>query len=102
MAAYALFGAYAVIAAIFSGGRDQVWAIWAACGYAVVLLLLWRWPDRRVQTAAVLVSVVLAVVAPLLWLSTAYGLETGMMVIGRSAMHQPSSMPMMKASRRRG
>jgi hypothetical protein len=85
MAAYAVFGAYAVIAAIFSGGRDQVWAIWAACGYAVALLMLWRWPDRRVQAAAVLVSVALAVVAPLLWLSTAYGLETGMMVIGRSA-----------------
>jgi hypothetical protein len=82
MAAYAAFGVYAVAAAIFSGGRDQVWAIWAACGYAVALLMLWRWSGR---TAAVLVSVALAVLAPLLWLSVAFSLEAGMVVIDRSA-----------------
>jgi hypothetical protein len=87
MAVYAVFGAYAVIDAIFSAGRDQVWAIWAACGYAVALLMLWRWPNRPAKgvTAAVLVSVALAVVAPLLWLSVAYSLEDGMRVIDRSA-----------------
>jgi hypothetical protein len=83
IAAYAAFGAYAVVAAIFSAGRDQVWAIWAAVGYAVALLMLWRWPART--GAAVLVSVALAVVAPLLWLSTAYPLEDGMNVIDRAA-----------------
>ena len=83
MAAYAAFGAYAVVAAIFSAGRDQVWAIWAAFGYAVALLMLWRWPGRT--GIAVLVSVALAVVAPLLWLSTAYPLEDGMDVIDRAA-----------------
>ena len=82
MAAYAAFGAYAVAAAVFSGGRDQVWAIWAACGYAVALFMLWRWSGR---IAAVRVSVALAVLAPLLWLSVAYPLETGMVVIDRSA-----------------
>jgi hypothetical protein len=82
MAAYSAFGVYAVAAAIFSGGRDQVWAIWAACGYAAALLILWRWSGR---TAAVLVSVALAVLAPLLWLSVAYPLEAGMAVIDRSA-----------------
>ena len=82
MAAYAAFGAYAVAAAVFSGGRDQVWAIWAACGYAAALFMLWRWSGRM---AAVGVSVALAVLAPLLWLSVAYPLETGMMVIDRSA-----------------
>ena len=82
MAAYAAFGAYAVAAAVFSGGEDQVWAIWAACGYAVALFLLWRWSGRM---AAVLVSVALAVLAPLLWLSVAYPLEAGMAVIDRSA-----------------
>ena len=82
MAAYAAFGAYAVAAAVFSGGEDRVWAIWAACGYAVALFLLWRWSGRM---AAVLVSVALAVLAPLLWLSVAYPLETGMWVIDRSA-----------------
>ena len=44
--------------------------------------MLWRWGNR---TAAVLVSVALAVLAPLLWLSVAYPLEDGMMVIQRSA-----------------
>jgi len=83
MAAYGVFLVYAVIAAIFSGGRDKVWAIWAACGYAVALLMLWR---GRGRTAAVLVSVALAVVAPLLWLSVAYPLEAGMVVIDRSAV----------------
>jgi hypothetical protein len=82
MAAYAAFGAYAVVAAVLSGGRDQVWAIWAACGYAVALIVLWRWGAR---TFALLVSVALAVLAPLLWLSVAYPLEDGMFVIDRSA-----------------
>jgi len=82
MGAYAVFAAYAVLFAVFSAGEDQVWAIWASCGYAVALAILWRWPAR---TAAVLISVALAVVAPLLWLSVAYPLETGMIVIDRSA-----------------
>jgi hypothetical protein len=85
MAAYAAFGAYAVAAAMLSGGRDQVWAIWAACGYAVALFMLWRWRGRRVRMAAVLVSLALAVLAPLLWLSVAYPLEDGMVVIDRAA-----------------
>jgi hypothetical protein len=76
---------YAVAAAILSGGRDQVWSIWAACGYAAALVMLWRWPGRRGLLAAVLVSVALAVLAPLLWLSVAYPLEDGMRVIDRAA-----------------
>ena len=80
--AYTVFLAYAAIDAIGSAGEDQVWAVWAVCGYAVALLMLWRWGHR---TVAVLVSVALAVLAPLLWLSVAYPLEDGMMVIERSA-----------------
>jgi hypothetical protein len=82
MAAYAAFAAYAAIAGVFSAGEDRVWAIWATCGYAVALIMLWRWSTR---IAAVLVSVALAVLAPLLWLSVAYPLEAGMVVIDRSA-----------------
>jgi hypothetical protein len=82
MIGYAVFAGYAVIAAILSGGRDKVWAVWAACGYAVALLLLWR---LRRRAPAVLISVALALVAPLLWLSTAFPLEDGMVVIDRSA-----------------
>ena len=85
MAAYGAFGAYAVAAAFVSGGRDRVWAIWAACGYAVALAMLWCWRSRRGRMAAVGVSVALAVLAPLLWLSVAYPLEDGMVVIDRSA-----------------
>ncbi|HEX2821959.1 MAG TPA: hypothetical protein VHO07_17560 [Streptosporangiaceae bacterium] len=79
---YGVFLAYAVLSAIFAGDRDKVWAIWAACGYAAALLLLWR---SRARTAAVLVAVAVAVLAPLLLLSVAYPLETGMVVIDRSA-----------------
>ncbi|MGH3186871.1 MAG: hypothetical protein ACRDPY_01365 [Streptosporangiaceae bacterium] len=82
IASYAVFAGYAVLFAVFSRGEDQVWAIWASCGYTAALLMLWRWPNR---TAAVLVSVAVAVIAPLLWLSVAYPLEAGMMVIDRSA-----------------
>jgi hypothetical protein len=85
IAAYGAFGAYAVAAAFVSGGRDRVWAIWAACGYAVALAMLWCWRSRRGRMAAVGVSVALAVLAPLLWLSVAYPLEDGMVVIDRSA-----------------
>src|SRR5260370_25151972 len=80
--AYCLFLAYAAIDAIGSAGEDRVWAIWAVCGYAVVVLVLGRGGHG---TAGVLVSVALAVLAPLLWLSVAYPLEDGMMVIERSA-----------------
>ena len=80
--AYAVFAAYAAMDAGLSSGRDQVWAIWAACGDLAALVILWRWGAR---TAAAGVSVALAVLAPLLWLSVAYPLEDGMNVIERSA-----------------
>jgi len=85
MAAYAAFCAYALAAAAVSGGRDRVWSIWAACGYAAALAVLWLWRGRRARITAVGVSVALAVLAPLLWLSVAYPLEDGMMVIDRAA-----------------
>jgi phosphatidylinositol alpha-1,6-mannosyltransferase len=86
MGAYGAFAAYATAAAFLSGGRDRVWAIWAACGYAVALVMLWCWRSRRGRMAAAGVSVALAVLAPLLWLSVAYPLEDGMVVIDRSAV----------------
>jgi len=85
MAVYAAFCAYATMAAAVSGGRDRLWAIWAACGYAAALAVLWLWRGRRGVIAAVGVSVALAVLAPLLWLSVAYPLEDGMNVIDRAA-----------------
>jgi hypothetical protein len=82
MAAFGVFLAYAAISAVLAGGEDKVWSIWAACGYAAALLILWRW---RARTTAALVAVAVAVLAPLLWLSVAYPLEAGMFVIDRSA-----------------
>ena len=84
MAAYAVFSAYAVAAAILSGGRGpEFWPSGPHGGYAAALFMLWRWSSR---TAATGVSVALAVLAPLLWLSVAYPAEAGMLVIDRSAM----------------
>jgi hypothetical protein len=82
MGAYAVFAAYALVDALLSAGRDQVWAIWAACGYSAALAVLWLWRARAVAAA---ISVAVAVLAPLLWLSVAYSLEDGMMVIDRAA-----------------
>ena len=47
--------------------------------------MLWLWRGRRGRIAAVGVSVAVAVLAPLLWLSVAYPLEDGMYVIDRAA-----------------
>lgn len=80
--AYAVFTGYAAVAAGLSGGRDRVWAIWAVCGYAIATLLLWR---RNGWAAPLIVSVLLALVAPLLWNSVAFPLEDGINVINRSA-----------------
>jgi hypothetical protein len=85
MAVYAAFCAYATAAAVVSGGRDRLWSIWAACGYAAALAVIWLWRGRRGLIAAAGVSVALAVLAPLLWLSVAYPLEDGMNVIDRAA-----------------
>jgi hypothetical protein len=81
--AYAVFTGYAAVAAGLSGGRDRVWAIWAVCGYGIATLLLWR---RRGWAAPLTVSVLLALVAPLLWNSVAFPLEDGINVINRSAV----------------
>jgi len=85
IAAYAAFAGYAAIAAVLSGGRDRVWAIWAAFGYAAALLILWRWRHKLSRPVALGVSVALALVAPLLWVSAAFPLEDGMNVIDSSA-----------------
>ena len=82
---YAVFAAYAIVDAVLSAGRDQVWAIWAACGYTAALVVLGLWRGRPAAAVAVGISVAVAVLAPLLWLSVAYPLEDGMVVIDRAA-----------------
>ncbi len=95
-AAYGVFTAYAAVSAGLSGGEDRVWAIWAVCGYGIATLLMWRTlrspggttphdPPQWAWTASLVVSIALALVAPLLWNSVAFPLEDGMKVIDRSA-----------------
>jgi glycosyl transferase family 87 len=79
--AYVVFTGYAAIFAALSAGEDQAWAIWAVCGYALGTVLLWR----RRTAAALVLSLALVLVAPLIWISVDFGLETGMWVIDRSA-----------------
>jgi hypothetical protein len=79
--AYAVFTAYAAMFAGLSGGTDQVWAIWAVCGYALGTLLLWR----RWAGPALGVWLVLALVAPLIWNTVTTPFTDGIVVIERSA-----------------
>jgi hypothetical protein len=80
--AYGAFTAYAAVAAISSQGQDRVWAVCAACGYGTATIVLWR---SRGWAVALLVSVVAALVVPLIWLSTTHPPAAGMEVIVRSA-----------------
>ena len=82
MAAYGAFTAYAALTAIFGKGQDRIWAVCAACGYGAATIVLWR---SRGWAVALLVPVAAALVAPLIWLSTAHPLAAGMAVIVRSA-----------------
>jgi hypothetical protein len=77
-----VFAGYAAVAALTTAGQDRVWALWALPGYGAAALLLWR---GRGRAPALLVSVALALVGPLTWLSVKGPLTAGMIVVGRSA-----------------
>ena len=82
MAAYWIFGAYAVAVVLLAGGQDVIWAAWAAPAYCIAALAL---PWSRSWGVAVLVAV-FAVAAPLLALMAQGGeWAAGMTVIERSA-----------------
>jgi hypothetical protein len=78
---YGVFTAYCAVFAGLSGGTDQIWAIWAVCGYAVGTLLIWR----GYTGLALAVSLALALVAPLVWITIASPFADGIVVIQRSA-----------------
>jgi hypothetical protein len=80
--AYCVFTVYTGIDAVFSGGRDQMWAIWAVCGYGIATLLLWL---RRGWALPLAVSLGLALIAPALQITLSFPAEDGMVVINRSA-----------------
>jgi hypothetical protein len=81
LVAYGVFTWYAAAFTALSAGEDQVWGYWAVCGYGLGVFLL----ARRHLGLALVVSLALAVIAPLIWISVAFPLETGMWVIDRSA-----------------
>ncbi|HZR50684.1 MAG TPA: glycosyltransferase family 87 protein [Streptosporangiaceae bacterium] len=69
LAASGAFAAYATLLAIYTGGADQTWAIWAAVAYGVTTLLLLLTRRTRVPLIVpLLVSVGGALAAPLIWL----------------------------------
>jgi hypothetical protein len=78
---YGVFTAYTAVFAGLSGGTDQIWASWAVGGYALGTLLIWR----RRTGLALAVSLALAVVAPLIWITIASPFADGIVVIHRSA-----------------
>jgi Glycosyltransferase family 87 len=63
---FAAFAAFAGLVAIFSGGDDGIWGAWAACGYGVTAIAVWRWPD---SLAAILPALIFGLAAPLAWLA---------------------------------
>ena len=60
------FAAFAGLVAVFSGGNDGVWGAWAASGYAVTAVAVWRWPN---SLAALLPALAAGLAAPLAWLA---------------------------------
>ena len=80
------FAAYATALAVYSGGADQTWAIWGAVAYGVatVMLLVTR-HTRLPLMVPLLVSLVGALGAPLMWLATRVSPTSEVSVIWQSA-----------------
>lgn len=88
--ASAAFAAYATALAVYTGGADQVWAIWAAVAYGATtaVLLLARMIRRWIvipPLAPLLISLGGALAGPLIWLSTKVSPTPEVQVISRSA-----------------
>jgi hypothetical protein len=86
LAATAAFAAYATALAVYTGGADQTWAIWAAVAYAVTaaMLLLTR-RTKLPLMVPMLVALVGALGAPLFWLATRVSPTPEVTVISQSA-----------------
>src|ERR1700733_9824015 len=86
LAASGAFALYATGLAIYSGGADQTWAVWAAVAYSITTLLIWMTRRTRIPLVVpLLVSVVGALGAPLLWLATKVSPTPEVQVIQRAA-----------------
>jgi Glycosyltransferase family 87 len=86
LAASAAFAAYAVALAVYTGGVDQIWAVWAAVAYSVTTVLILATKRTRVPLIVpLLVSLGGALAAPLVWLATKVQPTAEVEVISRSA-----------------
>jgi hypothetical protein len=86
LAASGAFALYATGLAVYSGGADQTWAVWAAVAYSVTTLLLWLTRKTRIPLVIpLLVSLVGGLGAPLLWLATKVSPTPEVQVIQRAA-----------------
>lgn len=82
---YAAFAAYAGAVAAFSGpGDDRSWGLWAAAGYTAAALAAAWWRSHG-RSAALVVSLGGALVAPVTWLAAHTPPTTDMWVVSRSA-----------------
>jgi glycosyl transferase family 87 len=88
LAATSAFAAYATGLAIYTGGADQTWAVWAAVAYAVTALLILATKGTKVPLVIpLLVGLVGSLGAPLVWLSTRVAPTAEVKVISQSAAH---------------
>jgi hypothetical protein len=86
LAASGAFALYAAALAIYTGGADQTWAIWGAVAYGVTTVLILATRHTRLPLIVpLLVSLVGALGAPLLWLATRVSPTPEVQVISRSA-----------------
>jgi hypothetical protein len=80
------FALYATGLAVYAGGADQTWAIWAAGAYTVTTVLIWVTRRTRVPLIVpLLVSLAGSLAAPLLWLATRVSPTPEVQVIQRAA-----------------
>ena len=81
------FAIYATALAVDTGHADRTWAIWAAVGYAVTTLVLWLTRHKNVPVIVpLLVALVGALAAPLMWLATRVAPTPEVRVISQSAV----------------
>jgi Glycosyltransferase family 87 len=81
------FAIYATALAVDTGHADRTWAIWATVGYGVTTLILWLTRHRNVPVIVpLLVALVGALVAPLMWLATRVAPTPEVRVISQSAV----------------
>jgi Glycosyltransferase family 87 len=86
LAATGACAAYATALAIYTGGADQTWAIWAAVAYSVTTVLIWATKRTRLPLIVpLLVALAGALGAPLFWLVTRVSPTPEVQVISRSA-----------------